>query len=85
MDSERKQVVYAAFDSLQEILGENDFGHCDQCGWSVFSSDLKVKRGLPKSRLLEICTGFDENGNPVGGTRCLLVKHQEYIQRSGSG
>jgi hypothetical protein len=85
MDSERKQVVYAAFDSLQSILGANDFGQCDECGWAVFSSGSETKRGLPKSRLLEICSGFDENGKPVGGTRCLLVKHQEYIQRSGSG
>ena len=72
-------LIYEAIDSFQEILGRDDYGHCDECGWRIFSSETPQKQGLSRSRFVEVCTGFDESGKPIQGTECLLVKHLRYI------
>jgi len=86
MAPERREAIYQAFDSFQEILEKVDsgYGHCDECGGEIYSKDPKVtrERGLSKSMFVQVCTGFDGAGEPVEGTDCLLAEHLRRTQRT---
>jgi len=86
VEKAKREVIYRAIDSYQEALRKVDYGygHCDECGWEILSSEstgkrgLRRKRGLSKSRFAEVCTGFDETGEAIEGKDCLLVEHLRY-------
>jgi len=82
MTVEKIEAIYKAIDDFQEILGKDDYGHCDECGWEIFSKNLSRKRGFNKSRFAEVCEGFDESGEPIEVTDCLLVEHLRYTQKT---
>ena len=87
VEKAKREVIYRAIDSYQEVLRKVDYGygHCDECGWGIYSRESTRKRGLNKSRFAEVCEGFDESGEPIEGTDCLLVEQLRRIGQLDSG
>ncbi|MCH7730298.1 hypothetical protein IID21_02080 [Patescibacteria group bacterium] len=85
VEKAKREVIYKAIDSYQEVLRKvaYGYGHCDECGWEISSSEITREIGLSKisiskSSFAEVCEGFDESGEPIDGTNCLLVEHLRY-------
>lgn len=49
VEKEKREAIYRAFDSFQEILKKGDYGHCDECGWKILSSESTKNADLEEN------------------------------------
>jgi len=76
MTSERRVAVSEALANFRNSLAETDYGECEKCGWAIYSAT--TPKGSPNKLIVRDCKGFDNSGNHIEGTSCLLVEHLRF-------